>query len=133
MRINKKMKNFKKLVLSLAIACSMGAVSTTAMAEADAGRITYAPGKAIDLTLEKIKAAIAAAEASDAPAVTELTKEAIDMSKEINANDRVDVARSRANLHLKKARSAGKVDDIKGAKEHLEMALKGFQDLKGML
>ncbi|MDP2178964.1 hypothetical protein [Methylicorpusculum sp.] len=127
------MKNFKKLVLSLAIACSMGAASTTVMAETDAGRITYAPDKAIDLTVEKIKAALVAAESSDAPAITELTKEAIDMSKEINANDKVDIARSRANLHIKKARSAAKVDDIKGAKEHLEMALKAFQELKGMI
>lgn len=127
------MKNFKKLVLSLAIACSMGAVSSTVMAESDPGRISYSAVQAIDLTVEKIKAALAAAEASDAPAITELTKEAIDMSKEINANDKVDVARTRANLHLKKARSAGKVDDVKGAKEHLDMALKAFQDLKSML
>lgn len=127
------MKNFKKLVLSLAIACSMGAVSTHVMAESDPGRISYAPTQAIDLTVEKIKAALAAAETGDAPAVTELTKEALDMSKEINANDKVDVARSRANGHLKKARSAGKIDDTKSAKEHLEMALKAFQDLKSML
>ena len=43
------MKTLKTILLSLFIAASMGAVSTSALAEVDPGRITYKPAEAIDM------------------------------------------------------------------------------------
>ena len=128
------MKMLRKIFLSLAIASSMSAVSTSVYAEVDPGRITYSPSQAIDLTIEKIHAAIAVIDSgAEGEAVATAVKDALDMSKEINANDKVDVARSRANGHLKKARSAAKKGDLQPAEEHLRMGLKAFQSLKSLL
>ena len=52
------MKTLKTILLSLFIAASMGAVSTSALAESDPGRVTYKPAEAIDMVTAKIQAAI---------------------------------------------------------------------------
>ncbi|MDD1612636.1 MAG: hypothetical protein LUQ57_05785, partial [Methylococcaceae bacterium] len=85
-------------------------------------------------TIKKIEAALASAKTGgDAEQIASLTKEASDMSKEINANDKVDIARSRANVVLKNARSAAKAGNIPEAEQLLRKALQDFTALKGLL
>ncbi|MFZ2449437.1 MAG: hypothetical protein WAW36_02845 [Methylovulum miyakonense] len=128
------MKNLKKILLSLVIASAIGGVSTIAVAETDPGRITYAPAEAIDMVAAKVKLAIdAVSTGSDGETVAKLIKDALDASKEINANDKVDMARSRANNKLKAARAHAKENALQEAEQELRNAYKGFQDLKGML
>lgn len=128
------MKILKKALLSLLIAASMGAVSTSAMAEAEKGRIEYAPADAINMTVDKIKAANAAIKnGSKGAEVADLIKEALDISKEINANDKVDRARSKANSKLKDARNHAKNNALQEAEQELQGAEKAFNDLKGLI
>lgn len=127
------MKFLRKVLLSLVIASSMGAIATPVMA-ADPGRVSYDPAEAIKLTSEKIQAAIdAVAAGSSADEVAGLVKDALDMSKEINANDKVDVARSRANGQLKKARNAAKKGSLDGVEEALQSALKQYGEIPGLI
>lgn len=127
------MKSLAKLLLSLAIATSLGTVSTVASAFEE-GRTVYTPAAAIDGTVERIRAAIALIDSgSEGEAVSDAIKKAIDMNKEINANDVVDRNRQRAARHLKKARRAARDEQLQPAEEHLRKALKGFEALKGML
>ena len=124
----------KKILLSLLIATSMGAASTSVWAETDAGRVTYKPVEAIDMVSGKIKVAIdAITSGSDGEAVATLIKDAMDASKEINANDKVDMARTRANNKLKSARNHAKESALQEAEQELKNAQKSFQDLKGLL
>jgi hypothetical protein len=128
------MKIFKKILLSLLIAASMGAISTSALAEGDAGRISYTPTDAIDLVGSKIKIALdAASTGADGAKVADLTKEALDASKEINANDKVDMARQRANNVLKTAKANAKDGKVKEAEEALRDAAAKFEALKSLL
>lgn len=128
------MKFLRKVLLSLVIAGSMGAVATPVMAESDPGRISYAPAEAIKLTAEKIQVAIdAVAAGSKSDEVAALIKDALDMSKEINANDKVDVARSRANNQLKNARNIAKKGSLDGVDAALQEALKQYNDLPGLI
>ena len=127
------MKSLRNLFLSLALASSLGAVSTSALA-ADPGRIIYDPAQAIDLTVEKTRAAIATIDnGAEGEEAANAIKEAIDMNKEINANDVVDRNRQKAASHLKKARRAAKKEEMQPAEEHLRKALKGYESLKSML
>lgn len=128
------MKILKKILLSLLIAASMGAVSTSALAETDKGRITYAPADAIDLVVGKIKTAIdAVAAGTQGDALADLIKEASDGSKEINANDKVDIARSKANNVLKSARKLAQEGKTTEAEEALKDAAKKFEALKSLI
>lgn len=128
------MKMLKKILLASFIAASLGAVSTSAMAETDKGRITYAPADAINNVSAKIKAAIdAAAAGTEGDALADLIKEASDLSKEINANDKVDRARASANNTLKSARKLAQEGKKDEAVEALKDAAKKFEALKGLL
>ncbi|WP_340120982.1 hypothetical protein [Methylobacter svalbardensis] len=128
------MKILKKILLSLLIAASMGAVSTSVLAETDAGRVTYAPAEAIDIVAGKIKVALdAVTSGSEGEQVAELIKDASDASKEINANDKVDIARSKANNILKLARKHAKEAALQEAEQELRNALKAFNDLKSLI
>lgn len=128
------MKILRKVLLSLLIAASMGAVSTSAMAEAEKGRIEYAPAEAINMTVDKIKSAQDAIKNGEkGAAVADLIKGALDISKEINANDKVDRARSKANTMLKNARNHAKNNSLQEAEQELQSAEKAFNDLKGMI
>ncbi|MCX7104921.1 MAG: hypothetical protein NTU70_06545 [Methylococcales bacterium] len=128
------MKSLKKILLSLFIAAAVGTVSTSVLAESDPGRISYTPVEAIDLVVGNIKIAIAeidkGANAEDAAA---LIKKASDGSKEINANDKVDIARSKANNKLKSAFKNAKASDLPKALEELKEAEKSFEALKGLI
>jgi hypothetical protein len=128
------MKILKKIALAALVGASMGVFSASAMAEASEGRIVYPPKEAIDLTVKKIEVALASATAgADAEVVASQAKEALDMSKEINANDKVDIARSRANNHLKAARSSAKAGNVPEAEQHLRQGLQAFTALKDLL
>ena len=128
------MKKLKKIILSLCIAASIGAVSTGAVAESDPGRITYKPAEAIDMVVAKIQLAIDGIDkgaSSDEAAA--LIKPAIDLSKEINANDKVDNARSKANRKLKSALSHAKDSALQEAEQELRDAKKDFEALKSLI
>jgi len=128
------MKILKKILLSLLIAASMGAVSTSALAETDKGRITYAPADAIDMVAAKIKVALdAVTSGTEGEKVSDLIKDALDASKEINANDKVDMARSRANNKLKAAKAHAKESALQEAEQELRDAIKMFEDLKKLI
>ncbi len=128
------MKNLKKILLSFIIASSMAAVSTSVFAEAGEGRIVYSPADAIDLVSGKIKVAIdSVTSGSEGPAVASKIKEALDASKEINANDRVDAQRSKANNKLKAAKKHATEGALQEAEQELRDANKMFQDLKGLI
>jgi len=127
------MNMLKKIVLPLLIASAMGAVSTSALAETDKGRVVYEPTEAIDMVAGKVKVAIdALTTGGDTEAVSKLIKDALDASKEINANDKVDMARSRANNKLKSARSHLK-ESTQQSEQELRDAYRSFEDLKGLL
>jgi hypothetical protein len=128
------MKTLKKILLSLFIASAMGAVSTSALAETDAGRVTYKPVEAIDIVTGKIQAAIEGISkgATNDEAVA-LIKQAIDFSKEINANDKVDNARAKANRKLKSASGHAKESALQEAEQELRDAKKDFEALKGLI
>jgi len=128
------MKLLKNIVLCLFMAVSVVGVSTTAVAETDAGRVTYKPTDAINAVGAKIKEAQDAITAGKSfNDVIKVIKEAKDLGKEINANDKVDRARQRASQHLSKAIGMAKEQDLKKAAEHLDVAAKAFADLKSLL
>lgn len=129
------MKTFKKILLSLVIAASAGSFSSVAVsAELDGGRVAFAPAEAIDLVANKVKVALDALKAGQTPEeVSQLVKDALDASKEVNANDRVDRERSRANNKLKAARKFLKEDSAQQAEQELHDAYKAFLELKNLL
>ncbi len=125
------MKVLKNIVLCLFMAVSVAGVSTTAVAETDAGRITFTPKEAIGRVLDKIKIAQdAIAGGSKGADVAKLIKDAKDGSKEINSES-IDRLRQNGNGHLAKAIGYAKEDDLKVAGEHLSEAAKVFEDMKG--
>jgi hypothetical protein len=128
------MKTLKTILLSLMIAASVGAVSTSAFAEVDPGRITYAPAQAIDMVVAQIQVAIEAISkgASSEEAAAQI-KKASDLSKEINANDKVDNARAKANRKLKAAIAHAKESALQEAESELRNAKKDFEGLKSLL
>ena len=112
----------------------MSAVSTSVLAETDKGRITYSPSDAIDMTAGKIKIALdAVTSGTEGEKVADLIKDALDASKEINANDKVDIARSKANNVLKAAKLHAKEAALQEAEQELRDAIKMFEDLKSKI
>lgn len=92
------------------------------------------PQQAIDATLVQINEALKSVDnQSGDEAIIKNIKEALSASKEINANDKLDRNRNRANEYLKKARTAVKDGDLNKAKAELKESEKRFADLKGML
>ena len=128
------MKTLKTILLSLFIAASMGVVSISALAETDAGRVTYKPAEAIDMVTAKIQAAIEGiSKGASGEEAAALIKPAIDLSKEINANDKVDNARAKANRKLKSAMSHAKESALQEAEAELRDAKKDFEALKSLI
>jgi hypothetical protein len=128
------MKTLKTILLSLFIAASMGAISTSVLAETDAGRITYKPAEAIDMVVAKIQAAIEGiSKGASGEEAAALIKPAIDLSKEINANDKVDNARAKANRKLKSAMSHAKESALQESEAELRDAKKDFEALKSLI
>ena len=128
------MKTLKTILLSLFIAASIGAVSTTAFAETDPGRITYKPAEAIDMVVGKIQDAIEGiSKGASGEEASALIKKASDLSKEINANDKVDNARAKANRKLKAAMAHAKESALQEAEQELRDAKKDFEALKSLI
>ena len=128
------MKSLKKILLSLVIAASAGVFSTSALAETDPGRVTYKPEEAIDLVVGKIQLAIdGISKGASADEAAALIKPAIDLSKEINANDKVDNARSKANRKLKAAMGHAKESALQESEQELKAAKKDFEALKSLI
>ncbi len=128
------MKLLKHIALGLFLAVSSVGVSSVAFAEADAGRISYKPSDAIDLVVGKINEAEEAIKAGgDNMDIANIIKEAKDFSKEINANDNVDVRRQRANSNLTKARALAKKGKLEESAALLEEAKAKFAGLKAHL
>jgi len=128
------MKTLKTILLSLFIAASMSAISTSALAETDAGRITYKPAEAIDMVTAQIQLAIEGiSKGASGDEAAALIKPAIDLSKEINANDKVDNARAKANRKLKAAMAHAKESALQEAEAELRDAKKDFEALKSLI
>lgn len=116
------MNMLKKFVLSLALSLSMGLISAPTFA---------GPIDDINNVLASIIQCENAIETGSNPdEVYKMIKNSLNLSKEINANDNVAAARSRANSHLKKARGAAKKGEMQQAEEHLKAAYKAFENLK---
>ncbi len=128
------MKILKTIVLSSLVALSIGAFSSSAMAESSDGRISYAPADAIDLMIGELKKAkLAAAEGKPGEEVYKLIKQSMDYGKDVNANDVVDRERSRANETIKKARTMAKKNEMKGIDEHLDKAIQQLEHMKSLI
>ncbi|MFZ2405180.1 MAG: hypothetical protein WAW41_08590 [Methylobacter sp.] len=130
------MKLLKSAVVATTLALSLGSFPATA--EICLGmacmynRMT--PAEGIDATVGQVtKALIAINDNADTEVVINDIKEALKLSKEINANDKLDRNRNRANDYLKKARAAVQEGDSVKATELLKEAENRFSDLKGMI
>jgi len=91
----------------------------------------------INEALETIKLRNSGGAAEEGKAGDELIianiKEALKLTKEINANDKLDRNRNRANGYLKKAREAVQAGDLAKASDDLKEADRRFTELKGMI
>jgi ribosomal protein S20 len=140
------MKLLKSAVVATTLAISLGSFSATAAVclgmACMYNRMT--PIEGIDATLGQVTEALEAiqlrnsggAAGSDKDSddvIISNIKEALKLSKEINANDKLDRNRNRANDYLKKARVAVQDGDLTKATENLKEAEKRFSDLKGMI
>ena len=130
------MKLLKSAVVATTLALSLGSFSATA--EVCLGmacmynRMT--PLEGIEATVGQVtKALIAIKDNAGDDVVINDIKEALKLSKEINANDKLDRNRNRANDYLKKARVAVQEGDLSKATELLKEAENRFSDLKGMI
>jgi hypothetical protein len=128
------MNTLKKTMLSMLMATSMAVISISAIAETDVGRATYKPAEAIDIVSTRIQEAIdAISKGASNEEAASLIKPAIDFSKEINANDKVDNARAKANKKLKSAMSHAKESALQEAEQELRDAKKDFEALKSLI
>lgn len=128
------MKILKSAAVAFSLTVAMGSFSTSAVAESDPGRISYAPTDVINEVSSRIDAAVTAINngAEDAD-VAALIKKARDFTKELNANDKVARETAKVRSHLKNAEKAAKTADLTGAKEHLGAAKQANEGLKGLL
>ncbi len=141
------MKLLKSTFVATTLALSLGSFSTTASAICLGMACMYnkmTPLEAINATENQVTVALkaiqlrnsggaAGSEKESDDVIINDIKEALTLSKEINANDKVDRNRNRANDYLKKARKAVKDGDLPKATEDLKEAEKRFAELKGML
>jgi hypothetical protein len=131
------MKLLKTAVVATALGLSLGFFSTTASAVCLGmacmyNKMTAAEG--IDATVTQVTKALSAISdnVGDDVIIIDI-KNALTISKEINANDKVDRNRNRANDSLKKARKAVKDGDLVKATEELKEAKNRFLELKTMI
>jgi len=132
------MKLLKNAVVATTLALSLGSISTTTSAEVCLGmacmynRMT--PIEGINATVTQINQALKAiTDNASEVVIIDNIKDALKVSKEINANDKVDRNRQRANGYLKKARTAVRKEDFIQAKTDLKEAETRFLALKGMI
>ncbi len=141
------MKLLKSAVVTTTLALSLGSFSTPAAAVCLGMACMYnrmTPIEGINATLGQVTEALQAiqirnsggAAGSDKDsdeAIINNIKDALKLSKEINANDKLDRSRNRANDYLKKARAAVQGGDLNKATEDLKEADKRFSELKTMV
>ncbi len=130
------MKLLKSAVVATTLALSLGSFPATA--DICLGMACMynkmTPAEGIDATVGQVtKALIAINDNAGVDVVINDIKEALKLSKEINANDKLDRNRNRANDYLKKARAAVQEGDSVKATELLKEAENRFSDLKGMI
>jgi len=130
------MNLLKTAVATTALALTLG--SYPASAEICLGMACMynkmTPMQGIDAVVVQVNEALKAInDQAGEDAVSDNIKEALAGSKEINANDKVDRNRNRANDYLKKARTSLKEGDTAQATAHLNEAKKRFIELKGMI
>jgi ribosomal protein S20 len=140
------MKLLKSAAVATTLALSLGSFSTNAAVclgmACMYNRMT--PIEGIDATLGQVAEALEAIQIRNSggaagtdkdsdDVIINNIKEALKLSKEINANDKLDRNRNRANDYLKKARVAVQEGDLTKATENLKEAEKRFSDLKGMI
>lgn len=130
------MKLLKSAVVATTLALSLGSFSTTAAVCLGMACMynKMTPIEGIEATVGQVTKALIAitANAGDDVIISDI-KEALKLSKEINANDKLDRNRNRANDSLKKARVAVQDGDLIKATELLKEAENRFSDLKGMI
>jgi len=127
------MKLLKSIFLAFCFTATLGSFSTAVVA-CETGRTCFGPAQAVDIVLGHIAEGMRAVEMGEnGPTAAAHVKLALRASKEVNASDKIDVARSRANAHLKKARSAFKKSEMQAGENHLDMAEKAFTKIKKML
>ncbi|MCX7074982.1 MAG: hypothetical protein NTZ70_09265 [Methylococcales bacterium] len=131
------MKLLKNAVVATTLVLSLGAFSTTANAICLGMACMYnrmTPVEGIDATLGQCAVSLKSiGDNADKEVIVTNIKEALSLSKEINANDKVDRNRNRANGDLKKARESVQNGDLALATEQLKDAQKRFSELKGMI
>lgn len=128
------MKFLKPFLLSICLGASMGTFSTAALAECEDGRTCFDPDVAIDNTVAKIMEARHAIDNGvDSDGILLLIKEAINLNKEINANDVVDRKRQKAAKYLKLARKEVRKSALQPADAHLLEAETRFKELHSFL
>ena len=128
------MKILKSAAIAFSLTVAMGSFSTAAFAESDPGRVSHAPADVIKEVSARIDAAVTAINngAEDAE-VAAMIKKARDFTKELNANDKVARETAKVRNHLKDAEAAAKKADLTSSKEHLGVAKKANEGLKGLL
>ena len=130
------MKLLKSTVLATALTLTLGSFSVHA--EICLGMACMynkmTPAEGIAAVLVQVNEAIKSVnDKAGEEVIVGNIKEALTASKEINANDKVDRNRNRANDSLKKARASVKDGDLVKASEHLNDAKKRFIELNGLL
>ncbi len=141
------MKSLKSSAVATALALSLGFFSTPTFAVCLGMACMYnkmTPLEGIDATLGQIEEALKSIQlrnSGDAAKtgkegdeiIITMIKDALKLSKEINANDKLDRNRNRANGYLKESRKAIENGDLAKATEDLKEAEKRFAELKGMI
>lgn len=121
----------KKIILSLLLAFSLGAVATTSFA---AGKIKNATTAEVEAAMEStVKGAEATLEAlnngADKEALLQLLSDTKQTHKRIEVT-RLGRLKGLAATQMRKARSAVKKDDLDKAKEHLTKGVDYYHQLR---
>jgi len=131
------MKLLKSAAIATTLAVSVAAFSTPANAVCLGMACMYnriTPLQAIMLTEMTVDEVINLVEdKASKKSILAAIKGTLRATKEINANDKVDRNRMRANAAVKKARKEIKSGDLAKANEHLKKAKKLYSDLQGMI
>ncbi len=131
------MKLLKSTVITTILSLSLGVLSTPANAVCLGMACMYnrmTPLQAIMYTEAQVDVVIKAVdEDAGKDVILKEIKQTLKATKEINANDKVDRNRMRANTSMKDARKAIKADDNVLAREHLVKAKSRYAGLQDML
>ncbi len=128
------MKFMAKAATALFLSLATAGMSSTVMAYEE-GRTNYTPEAAIQNVISLAHEAAGMIENGSGTnqEIADKIKASSDMTKEINANDQVDIARARANKHLKAARSEALKGNLQPAEQHLRKGIEDFEKLKSLL